>query len=216
VSWFSEKLGAKASVRVSAPLARKDDLVVEDFGEEVLIYDQRTDQAHCLSRDAAMVWRVCDGNTSAAGLASALEMEPDTVSAAIDQLEAAGLLETLPVSGVTRREATIKMAKVGGAAAAAPMIYSILAPTPALASSQTFCLSLSCTPGCSDPTQCCCQTTGGCGTCHKNGCACCGPGNSTSTGENKICTADCSSTYCTPQIVNAHCNTQGTTSACNT
>ena len=195
-------------------MARTDGLVVEDVGDEVLVYDQRNDQAHCLSRDAAMVWRVCDGRTSPAELATALSLEVETVDRAIAELESCGLFDHGPVAGITRRQATAKMAKVGVAAASAPMIYSIMAPTPALAASQNFCLSLSCTNP-ADPTTCC-QTTGGCGTCHKNGCACCGPGNSTSTGENKICTADCSCTNCTPAIIAAHCQTQGTTAACNT
>jgi hypothetical protein len=204
VSWLNEKLGSKASVRVSAPLARRDDLVVEDVADEVLIYDQRNDKVHCLSREAAMVWRVCDGRTSSSGLAESLELTQEAVDAAVDQLEAAELLESLPVPGITRREVTIRMAKVGGVAAAAPMIYSIMAPTPALAASQAFCLGLGCI------------TIQGCGACHNCGCACCGPGNSTSGGENKICTADCTTTNCTPEIIKAHCVTAGTTAACNT
>jgi DNA-binding transcriptional ArsR family regulator len=202
VSWFSDKLGAKASTRLSAPLARKDDLVVEDFGGEVLVYDQRSDQAHCLSREAAMVWRVCDGQTLPAGLASALELDPEAVSAALDQLESAGLLETGPVAGVTRREATMRMAKVGGAAAAAPMIYSILAPTPALATSQATCLNVN---------PCDTSVNGGCDDCYKAGCACCGAGTS---GSGKLCTQDCSPCYCTAAIIHQHCGGSGTSSTC--
>jgi hypothetical protein len=213
LNWFNDKMSGKASTRVAAPLARREELVVEDFQDEVLIYDQRNDQAHCLSRDAAMVWRVCDGTAKPAELATALEVDQAVVDRALDELESCGLLETGPVAGITRREATIRMAKVGGVAAAAPMIYSIMAPTPALAASQGFCLSLSCDP--SNPTNCC-FTSGGCGTCHKNGCACCGPGNSTSGGEAKICTADCTTTYCTAAILIAHCGTAGTSPACNT
>ena len=202
MSWFGEKLGSKASVRMAPPLARTEDLVVEDFGNEVLIYDQRSDQAHCLSREAAMVWRVCDGKTSRTELASALDLDPATLTAALDQLEASGLLEIAPASGLTRREATIRMAKVGGVAAAAPMVYSILAPTPALATSQAHCLQIN---------PCDTSVNGGCDDCYKAGCACCGAGTS---GSGKLCTQDCSPCYCTAAIIHAHCGGTGTDSTC--
>jgi hypothetical protein len=201
VSWFSDKHGSKASVRMAAPLARADGLVVEDFGDEVLVYDQTTDQAHCLTREAAMVWRVCDGRTSTSELATALALTTDKIAAAVEQLDAAGLLEAGPVSGMTRREATVRMAKVGGAAAAAPLIYSIMAPTPALAASQAFCLALGA----------CSTSVNGCDACYKAGCVCCGEGTSGST---KLCTADCSPANCNPCIVHDHCGGSGTASSC--
>lgn len=207
MSWFSEKLGNKASARLSAPLARTEDLVVEDFSDEVLIYDQRSDQAHCLSREAAMVWRVCDGRTPVAELATALGLDHDVVVRAVEELETCGLLDSAPATGVTRREATLRMARVGGAAMAAPLIYSIAAPTPALAASQNFCVGLGCVPNA--------NVTDACGYCHQNCCACCGPGNNTGGGAAKLCTADCSTTYCYPGLINSHCGTAYTGSACN-
>jgi hypothetical protein len=199
LSWFSDRKGDKAAMRMSAPMSRKEDLVVEDLADEVLIYDQRTDQAHCLNREAAMVWRVCDGRTSREKLSADLGLDPSAVARAIDELDACGLLESAPASGITRREATLRMAKAGGVAAAAPLIYSIMAPTPALAASQKFCLR-------------CVQD---CGDCHKIGCACCGPGNST-TSADKLCTADCTGTDCNPTLLKFHCNTAVTSVACNT
>lgn len=203
MSWISDKLGGKATVRMSAPLARKDDLVVEDVADEVLIYDQRSEKVHCLTREAAMVWRVCDGHTSPADLARSLSLSAEAVSAALDQLAAAELLDATPSVGITRREATIRMAKAGGVAAAAPMIYSIVAPTPALAASQAYCLAFGC-------------ITTGCGACHNCGCACCGPGNAGNTGVGKLCTADCSSVNCNLQTVEDHCKITITSISCNT
>jgi hypothetical protein len=182
-------------------LARTDALVVEDVGDEVLVYDQRNDQAHCLTREAAMVWRVCDGRTSPADLAAALELELDSVKLAIEELDSSGLLDSAPIPGVTRREATIRMAKAGGVAAAAPLIYSIMAPTPALAASQAYCLSIS---GCSTDVN-------GCDACYKAGCVCCGEGTSSAT---KLCTADCSLTNCSPCVTHLHCGGTGTESSC--
>lgn len=186
----------------TAPLARTDALIVEDVGDEVLVYDQRTDQAHCLTREAAMVWRVCDGAASPAEIATALDMDTELVTRAIDELDSCELLDSAPIPGITRREATLRMAKVGGAAAAAPLIYSILAPTPALAASQLFCLSVSpCGPG----------GLNGCSDCYHVGCVCCGAGTS---GNVKLCTADCTIANCSPCIVHAHCGGSGTESTC--
>ena len=185
----------------SAPLARTDELIVEDLAGdsstgEVLVYDQRTDQAHCLTREAAMVWRVCDGHTQPEELGKALGFEEELVTRALEELSACDLLSTGAVDGITRREATLKMAKVGGVAAAAPLIYSILAPTPALAASQAFCLSLN---GCTSDV-----SGTGCGVCHQHGCSCCGVSSSTIPGI-KLCTADCTTTNCSPQVAQNHC-----------
>jgi len=39
------------------PLARKDQLIVKEVDDEVLVYDLKTDQAHCLNKTAALVWK---------------------------------------------------------------------------------------------------------------------------------------------------------------
>jgi hypothetical protein len=209
MNWMQGNFGGRfAKSSETAPLARKDELVVEDLAgdagavDEVLIYDQRTDQAHCLTREAAMVWRVCDGKTKPAELAAALSLDLDVVTRAIEELAACDLLDAGVPGGMTRREATLRMAKVGGAAAAAPLIYSILAPTPALASSQNFCVNLGC-------------DVVGCGTCHQAGCSCCGPASNTISG-TKLCTADCTTTNCNATIRNQHCAGQDLSSpSCN-
>ena len=45
----------------SLPRARKEGLLEEAVGEELLLYDQDSHTAHCLSPIAACVWRHCDG-----------------------------------------------------------------------------------------------------------------------------------------------------------
>lgn len=198
-------MGMFARKSVTAPLARNEDLIVEDLSDEVLIYDQRTDEAHCLTREVAMVWRVCDGRTTPADLAAALDLDKETVEAAIAELATCSLLNNVAPDGITRREAGMRMAKVGGAVAATPLIYSILAPTPALASSQNFCIGLV------D-----CFTKGsGCATCYKHGCVCCGAGSSGGAGE-KLCTADCSCGSCNASIIHSHCNVCNNNSTCTT
>lgn len=185
--------GKKAAFQRRTPLARSVDLVVEEVGDEVLVYDEQTAAAHCLTKQAAAVWRTCDGQRTADQIAIKLEMDPETVARALEELERCELFETFEVTkadAVTRREATLRFAKVGAAAAAAPLIYSIAAPTPALASSQAFCLGLGCGHGCAD--------------CFKNNCCCCCPGS----GATKHCTADCSTANCSgPEPCSGHgCN----------
>ena len=174
MGWSGKKSGGHAR-RGERPVARTDDgLIVEEVDREVLIYDHRADEAHCLSPAAAQVWRACDGETSREQLATQLELDAATVERALDELEACGLLDGIANPGVTRREATTRFAKLGAAAAAAPLIYSIVSPLPAAASSITArcqainlfaghdCGSNPSNPGCksANPACCCCHSPG--------------------------------------------------------
>jgi hypothetical protein len=52
------------------PRARTDGLVVKELTDEVLVYDLKRDKAHCLNLAAAAVWKLCDGRSTAAEIAS--------------------------------------------------------------------------------------------------------------------------------------------------
>jgi hypothetical protein len=171
VGW-TRKRSADENARVLGrkPLARSEELVIEEVGSELLIYDQTNNQAHSLGTAAASVWRACDGDTDAEGLQSATGLDKDTVLHALEELRECRLLDEGPVSdaGMTRRTMGIKAAKIGGAAAATPLIVSLLAPMPAAAATVTpaFCTnggtSFACGVDCqSRHCCCCCQTTGG-------------------------------------------------------
>jgi hypothetical protein len=148
------------------PLARSTDLIVEELGDEVLVYDTNADRAHSLSPDAAKVWRACDGGASAEELSAKLGLDADTVARALDELRGCDLLEESPTlapvnEGSTRREATVKMAKVGAAVVAAPLIVSVAAPTAQAAVTVAFCAQFSsgncgASSGCSSEVGCCC------------------------------------------------------------
>src|SRR5262245_5607588 len=43
------------------PESRKIDLLAQTVGDELVIYDERTHEAHRLSATAALVWRLADG-----------------------------------------------------------------------------------------------------------------------------------------------------------
>ncbi len=131
-------------MKYTVPRARNESLVIKTLPDEVLVYDLKTDKAHCLNRTAAFVWDNCDGRKSVSEIRRLLEKELDApvddnvVWLALDQLEKFRLLQegiTKPdkVNGVSRRQ---MVRTLGFAAAVAlPLITSIIAPTPAQAAS---------------------------------------------------------------------------------
>jgi hypothetical protein len=127
------------------PRAREDGLLEEAVGEELLIYDQGSHTAHCLSPIAASVWRHCDGEHDLKGLARLVAASEESVADALHELGEKDLLDCEPQliqstsSGISRREAIGRVARYGVAAAAGPMIVSATAATPAMASSGGGC-----------------------------------------------------------------------------
>jgi hypothetical protein len=141
------------------PRARTEDIVVQTLPDELLVYDLKRHEAHCLNPPAALVWKHCDGQTTAAQLAQILQqamrvpVPEEVVWLGLQQLHKACLLtarEYAPASEdwVSRREV---MRRLGWATAAAlPLVTSIVAPT---ASEAASCLGsgAACTTG----AQCC-------------------------------------------------------------
>ena len=140
------------------PTARPaDELRVVDLPDEVLIYDLKRHQAHCLNQTAAFVWRRCDGQTSVAQLAALLQADleglniaaaEEMVWLALDRLSRAHLLRerVLPpavAAGIPRRALLRKVAlAVVGGALVLPLVETIVAPTVAMAAS----CGVACTP----------------------------------------------------------------------
>lgn len=150
------------------PLARSDGLVVEELGDELLVYDLNDKQAHCLSPVAALVWRRCDGSTSADAIARQLDLDDAKVALALQEIERCQLFASGSATyGVlSRRELGLKVTKVAVGAATVPLILSIAAPAAAATQSQIDqCLLLG-------PI-----ASGSCGTCNAGGsptvCCCC-------------------------------------------
>jgi len=180
VSLLRRSNGKYASIATRRPLARADELVVEELDGDLLIYDHKSQRAHCLSGPAARVWRACDGTADADALATSLEMSAESVTQAFDELEAAGLLEQgLQIlsgngngngngHGITRRELTKRSAQIGTAVVAAPLVLSITAPTAwATATPIPFFCNIYTTQDCGASTGCgaiagCCCCSKGC------------------------------------------------------
>ena len=182
------------------PWPERASFLVEEFDEELLIYDQQSDQVHCLSSIASAVWRHSDGRTLVEQLAAALKLDRDAVDHALQELDRSGLLESTPPAGLTRREAAARLAKIGAGAAAAPLVYSIAAPSPALAASEAFCEAV----GCHQTTTTC--STVGCLLCRMTSCS---GGNA----RGSYCVAVCSVTTCSATKANVLCGQSGC--ACN-
>jgi len=132
------------------PLARSG-VIARPVGDEVVVYDPATHMAHCLNRTAALVFRAADGRTSVAGLAVLLaektgaEAHQDLVWATLERLAEANLLEgSLPPrpAAPSRRQALRRLGI--GVAALAPVVASLVVPTPAEAA-PTCIQAMACT-----------------------------------------------------------------------
>lgn len=126
------------------PRARQSDLVVQNVGSELLVYDSRCARAILLSELCLQVWKLCDGLTEVPDICSRLpdEVDESSVWVVIGQLEDHGLLEAeapveAVVDDVSRREALKQL--MAGAALAVPSILSVAVPLPAAAAS---CIAL--------------------------------------------------------------------------
>ncbi len=137
------------------PRALRDNLVIRELDDETLVYDMGRDEAHCLNHTAALVWELCDGETTPTQAARSLQsklgadVDSDLVWLAVRQLQKFHLVERATKSpSVSRRDLVLKYAP---AALALPVIMSISAPTPAQAGSCAAngqsCVSLPCCSG---------------------------------------------------------------------
>lgn len=153
----------KQASKQTKPLARKEGLVIQELPDEVLVYDLDRDRAHCLNETAAFVWQRCDGRTTADEIARSLSekvnasVDEKVVWFAIDQLGRNHLMATRPappqvIAGMNRREMVRALGLA--AAVAVPVVVSIVAPTPAQATTcaasgqscsvQVCCFGLTC------------------------------------------------------------------------
>jgi Coenzyme PQQ synthesis protein D (PqqD) len=117
----------------------RDQLIVEELGTELMIYDQRRNQAFCLNQTAAFVWQHCDGKTTVAAIAAKMAqslgepVDEKVIQFALQSLAQDGLLQTSTFTpsipgGMTRRDV---MQKIGmRAAVALPLVAALLVSTP--------------------------------------------------------------------------------------
>ena len=115
-------------MKKTLPRARKHDLLVKELRDETLVYDLETNDAHCLNRTAALVWKRCDGKTTVSKMVSLLQQElgsavdEDLVWLTVTQLRRFRLIEndeSTFIPRVSRRDLVLKYAP---AALALPVI----------------------------------------------------------------------------------------------
>lgn len=134
------------------PESRREQLLTESVGNELVIYDARTHDAHHLSPTAAHVWRQADGERDVADLARALRQSIgrslgaegatvddaeslELVRLALVELDRAGLLARALPNLAVLGEPISRRQMLGVTAALLPVVASIVAPTPAMAAS---------------------------------------------------------------------------------
>ncbi len=173
------------------PKAATGDRVVQETGDELLIYDLDSNRAVCLNKTAALVWQNCDGKTDITKITERVEkklgqlIDPDLVHFALGQLHREGLLvngETLPdrFAGLSRREV---VKRIGfGSLVALPIVSAIVAPQAAFAQS---CVN----PGGAAP-----GSTGNGLTCGPSAAGCAAGGPNTCTGDPFFLSGCCSGT----------------------
>lgn len=123
--------------RVLNSALKRKDTIVRQVGDEFLVYDLKTNKAHCLNRIAAEVWMLCDGKTTVAEIIRKVggtksSADEAVIELALSRLQEAGLIEQ-DSSGSepmipSRRVALRKMAT---AALALPLVTTIRVPTAA-------------------------------------------------------------------------------------
>lgn len=139
------------------PISRRSNLVVQDYGSEILIYDLTENKAFSLNEPSAMIWQVCDGSKTVSEIAEDLSLRlkspisDEFVWIALEQMKKDNLLENseeiaTDFGGLSRREV---IRKVGLATLVAlPMVSSLIAPTAAHATSG---VAVTCTGTCRCP-----------------------------------------------------------------
>jgi hypothetical protein len=123
------------------PIARHQNVVVQELGKQILIYDLNTHKAFNLNETSSIVYQSCDGKTTLEELKLRTKFTEEIIFLALDELKKENLIEenqpyNSPFSGMSRREA---IRKVGLASMIAlPVISSLVAPTSAMAQSGGF------------------------------------------------------------------------------
>jgi hypothetical protein len=129
---------------------RTADLIVRRQGAETLVFDNRTETAHCLPPQTTRVWDACAPDHDLASLAAAAEVDEAVAASSLSQLSDLGLLEQTR-TGLDRRRFLARTAAAGAGVAALPLVQSVLAPAVSAAASPppTPCLAIFTQTGCS-------------------------------------------------------------------
>lgn len=118
------------------PKAKTADLVVQESGKELLLYNLTANKAFCLNETSAIVYQSCDGKTTFAELKKQSHFSDELIFLALEELKRENLLEenySSPLERLSRRQAVKKIGL--SSLSALPVITSIVAPTAAASAS---------------------------------------------------------------------------------
>jgi hypothetical protein len=122
------------------PRRIRQNICVEQVGQETLVYDEQRHKAFCLNATSSAVWQRCDGTQTVEQISNAVTLElaapitEDLVLFALEELRRDGLLEAdtaaqIPV--ISRRDLVQKYGL--RAALLLPIVAAIVAPKAAQA-----------------------------------------------------------------------------------
>ena len=132
------------------PLPRKENLVIQESRNELLVYDMDTNRAICLNETSAMIWQKCDGVKSPWEIGKEMEKElkapisEDLVWFALEQLHKEKLLAndedfTSRYKRLNRREVIRRLGLAS--VVSLPIVSSLVAPL-ALNAQSAVCVAV--------------------------------------------------------------------------
>lgn len=141
------------------PVARQDNLVVQELPGELLIYDLNINKAYCLNDTSRRIWELCDGRTTLAEARTKLAktlfspVDNQVIFLALAEFEKQGLIVTgsLAGTGVPRVSRRSLMNTALKASIALPLVAAVAAP----ASAQAAGTCIGDGNACENPIDCC-------------------------------------------------------------
>jgi hypothetical protein len=122
------------------PKAKTVDMVVQESGKELLLYNLTNNKAYCLNKTSAIIYQACDGETTFAELKEQKNFSDELIFFALDELKQENLLDenyVSPFNGLSRRQIVKKIGL--SYFFVLPVIASVVAP--AAAAAQSTCIN---------------------------------------------------------------------------
>lgn len=164
--------------------SRTNNIIVQNIGDETLVYDLKTNNALSLNETVTKVWELLDGRRTVEEIAQITNIPSDLVLLTIDELQRNDLLQEKVATGLANDRLSRRkmMMKFASAAVALPIIVGIAAPV-AIDAASCFaggtmntvgfggaCASGLCPSVCgSFDSRCCTNTNNYAGTCTDDG-----------------------------------------------
>lgn len=128
----------------------KETLVLQELGNELLVFDPSTDKGHCLGQVGLIVLKACAASSTRVDAIESLRAsgaaQPEAaLDEALNQLEEEGLF--VSTGAKSSRFDRRKFLAAAGAMASLPVVTSVLAPRPAQALSCQNCTVVGTFPG---------------------------------------------------------------------